>query len=180
MKNAFATFAVTIMLFTAATVQASDVPDCNTGFGGGIQGPRHDGCTGVTDGPGFRHGYLVDCRGRKLCKLSEGTGEARAIVKPDKAESRCASLVPRWETEQCARDSWSSQSWNWIALQSDRQDERRVKVTYRRCAHRYSECTPPFGETGQASEITLVRGERVYLFCSNRGWVKILLCEIQP
>lgn len=182
MKFAVASSAMAFLLVAVASAQANDVPDCKTGSGGGIEAPPHEGCTGVTDGPGFRKGYLVDCNGNKLCKLPEGTGDVGLIgkpKKPDKSSEPCASLMPLWDTERCAYDSWGGQSWNWIALQSDLKDKSRVKVTYRRCNYRYQDCRPIFGETGQASEITLVPRERVYLLCSNRGRVEILLCEVQ-
>ena len=170
------------LLLSVTSAQANDIADCEYGIGGGIKVPRHEGCTCVTDGPGFRNGYLVDCKGRKLCKLREGMGEG-GIIGKDTSQRRskepCASLLPLWETERCAYDSWSRQSWNWIAIKSDRTDRSRVKVTYRKCKIRGSDCAPLFGETGQASEITLVPRETVYLLCSNRGRVEILLCEVQ-
>ena len=33
--------------------------------------PKSAPCTGTTDGPGFRAGYLVDCEGTRLCKLRQ-------------------------------------------------------------------------------------------------------------
>ena len=98
--------------------------------------------------------------------------------RPPKGNEACGSLVPTWKTETCARDSWSSQHWNWIAIQSDRRDGTRVRVTYRECSHNYHHCAPRRGRTGKSDEIVLVPRDRVYLLCSNQGWVDVLLCEI--
>lgn len=68
-KMKIATGMLVLLLLTITSVQANDIPNCEVGFGGGIKVPPHKGCTRVTDGPSFRGGYLVDCKGRKLCKL---------------------------------------------------------------------------------------------------------------
>lgn len=87
----------------------------------------------------------------------------------------CASVLPLWKTDVCALDSWSIQKWRWYTILSDRKDNSRVKVTYRRCSNdSTNECRP----LGSAVERVLVPRETVNAICSNRGSVEILLCEV--
>lgn len=106
-------------------------------------------------------------------------GSASAEWRPRDGNEPCASFLPQWKTGQCAYDSWGMQGWNWITVRSDRTDSKRIRVTYRDCSNRNRRsCTPPFGKTGKAQEIILVPRESVNLFCSNQGWIEVLLCEV--
>ena len=174
--------AIAMLLLAVTSALGNNVPYCETGIGGTIRIPSHEGCTGVTDGPRLRKGYWVDCKGRKLCKQREGKSEGAIVLKlkkPSDGTEPCASLVPLWETQQCASDSGSGRKWNWVALRSDRIDRSRVKVTYRKCQDNFGDCVPLSRETRQASEVVLAPRETVYLLCSNRGRIEILLCEVQ-
>lgn len=61
--------ALILLLLAVPSVQANDISNCEAGSG--VKVPPHEGCTGVTDGPSIRNGYLVDCKGGILCKLRE-------------------------------------------------------------------------------------------------------------
>lgn len=58
---------------------ATEIPVCKTAAGGVVVTPSHKGCKCVTCGPSFRGGYIVDCKGRKLCQLPD-TFKERVII----------------------------------------------------------------------------------------------------
>lgn len=76
--------AIAILLFAVTSTQANEVPICEKNPGGGFAIPHESpkDCTGVTGGYGFRNGNLVDCKGRVVCKLPEGTRIPAQVGKP--------------------------------------------------------------------------------------------------
>ena len=87
--------AIALLMFAATSLQANDIPYCEASRWGGVKAPshvqRHKGCTGVTGGNGFRNGYMVDCKGRKLCKLPERLRIGVAIGEPSTEPPKTAS-----------------------------------------------------------------------------------------
>ena len=66
----FISIALSLVLSVISPAHANDLPIC-WDRNSTIPMPRYGGCTRVTDGPRLQGGYLVDCKGRKLCKLPE-------------------------------------------------------------------------------------------------------------
>ena len=69
--------AVALLLVSVTSAQANDIPICEKGDRGSISPPpshkKPKDCRGVTGGYGYRNDNLVDCKGRIVCKLPEGT-----------------------------------------------------------------------------------------------------------
>ena len=85
--------AIALLLFAAISAQANEIPHCEV-IPGGIRTPPQvfkDCVNGVYLELIFRDGYMIDCKGRKVCRLPEGirmdVGIVGKDVKPSKADS---------------------------------------------------------------------------------------------